>query len=69
MTPERHDDVEDVVGRARGDVAPEETHELAPLVALVNKDTTRHVNTAHVIKVFGAASTNYRKKTLFWTST
>ena len=69
MTPKPNDDVEYVVGRARGDVTPEETHKLAPLVALVNKDTARHVNTAHVIKVFGAASTNYRKKTLFWTST
>ena len=35
VPPERHDDVEDVVGRARGDVTPEETHELAPLAAFV----------------------------------
>ena len=41
MTPERHDDVEDVVGRARGDVTPEESHEPAPLVTLVSKDTAR----------------------------
>ena len=41
MPPERHDDVEDVVWRARGDVAPEETHELSALVALVEKNTAR----------------------------
>ena len=35
MTPERHDDVEYVVGRARGDVSPENTHELSPLAAFV----------------------------------
>ena len=68
MTPERHDDVEDVVGRVGGDVTPEETHELSLLVALVEEDTARHVNTANVISVFGA-STKYRNNTLFWTST
>ena len=35
VPPERHDDVEDVVGRARGDVTPEETHELSALAAFV----------------------------------
>ena len=38
MTPERHDDVEDVVGRARGDVPPEETHEPALLISLVERN-------------------------------
>ena len=68
MTPERHDDVEDVVGRAWGDVPPEETHELAPLVVFVSFYAARHVNTANVISVFGASTKN-RNKTLFWTST
>ncbi len=56
MPPERHDDVEDVVGRARGDVAPEETHELSALVALVDLKPAGRVNAAHVINVFGATS-------------
>ena len=68
MTPKPNDDVEYVVGRARGDVTPEEAHEPSLLVALVEEDTARHVNTAKVISVFGA-STPYRNKTLLWAST
>ena len=56
MTPERHDDVEDVVGRARGDVTPEETHELSALVALVDLKPAGRVNDAHVNNVFGATN-------------
>ena len=41
MTPERHDDVEYVVGGVGGDVTPEETHEPSALVALVEKYTAR----------------------------
>ena len=48
MTPERHDDVEDVVGRARGDVPPEETHEPSLLVPFVEKDTARRVDSFEV---------------------
>ena len=56
MTPERHDDVEDVVGRARGDVAPEEAHELSALPALVAPKPAGRVDSAHVINVFGATT-------------
>ena len=56
MTPERHDDVEDVVGRARGDVTPEETHELSALPALVAPKPAGRVNAAHVTNVFGATT-------------
>jgi hypothetical protein len=56
MTPERHDDVEDVVGRARGDVSPEETHELSPLAAFVDLKPAGRVNAAHVTNVFGATT-------------
>ena len=56
MPPERHDDVEDVVGRARGDVTPEETHELSALPALVAPKPAGRVDSAHVINVFGATT-------------
>ena len=56
MTPERHDDVEYVVGRARGDVTPEETHELSPLASLVAPKPAGRVDSAHVINVFGATT-------------
>ena len=51
MTPERHDDVEDVVGRARGDVTPEETHEPSLLVPFVEKDTACRVDSFEVGQV------------------
>ena len=51
MTPERHDDVENVVGRAWGDVTPEETHELSLLVPFVEKDTARRVDSFEVGQV------------------
>ena len=51
MTPERHDDVEDVVGRAGGDVPPEETHEPSLLVAFVEKNTARCVDSFEVGQV------------------
>ena len=51
MTPERHDDVEDVVGRARGDVPPEEIHERALLVAFVRRDAARRVDSFEVGQV------------------
>ena len=56
MTPKPNDDVEYVVGRARGDVTPEETHELSPLAAFVDFKPADRVNTHHVIKVFGATA-------------
>ena len=56
MTPERHDDVEYVVGGVGGDVTPEETHELSALPALVAPKPAGRVDSAHVINVFGATT-------------
>ena len=56
MTPKPNDDVEYVVGRARGDVTPEETHELSALPALVAPKPAGRVDSAHVINVFGATT-------------
>ena len=56
VPPERHDDVEDVVGRTWGDVPPENTHELSALVALVDLKPAGRVNAAHVNNVFGATN-------------
>ena len=56
MPPERHDDVEDVVGCVRGDVTPEETRELSALPALVAPKPAGRVDSAHVINVFGATT-------------
>ena len=56
MTPKPNDDVEYVVGRTRGDVTPEETHELSALPALVAPKPAGRVDSAHVINVFGATT-------------
>jgi len=58
MPPERHDDVEDVVGRARGDVAPEETRELASLISLVERNAPRDADAPEVGKVFALTATS-----------
>ena len=48
MTPERHDDVEDVVGGVGGDVSPENTHQFSPHIAFVKHDAARRVDSFEV---------------------
>ena len=57
MTPKRHDDVEDVVGRVRGDVTPEEPHELSALPALVSPKPAGRVDSANIVTLFFASAT------------
>ena len=62
MPPERHDDVEDVVGRAWGDVPPEETHELSLLRASVEINAAGQVDSDHIVYVFVATTTTNREE-------